>query len=302
MVSLLVLCLLAIDPNAGTTGFEFIRIAPTAREAAMAGATTADARSAMAFWYSPVHALGIGNSHAHLGYVSYLAGIQLGSAAYSRPLAADKGIGIGIMYLNSGSMKRTDALGNELGTFGVSFADLNISGAMQLSDLVSLGVGIQGLYGSIDTFYGLGLAANLGVRARVPFEGFDGLYAGLNAHNVGYQVEAFQEGRDPMPSEFAFGLAWLPSPSFSLAVDALKPLDNKLQFRGGIEGWIGNILALRGGYSTSGADLKSGGGSDILAGFTTGLGIRYQKYQLDYAFIPMVELGMTHRLSLSIGL
>ena len=302
MVSLLVLCLLAIDPNAGTTGFEFIRIAPTAREAAMAGATTADARSAMAFWYSPVHALGTGNSHAHLGYVSYLAGIQLGSAAYTRPLATDKSVGIGVVYLNSGSMKRTDGLGNEYGTFGGTFADLNVSGAIRISDLLSLGAGIQGLYGSMDTFYGLGLAANLGVRARVPFEGFDGLYAGFVARNLGYQLSAFQEGRDPMPAEFAFGFAFLPSPSFMLAVDALKPVDNRIQFRGGIEGWIGDVLVLRGGYSTSGTDLKTGGGKDISAGFSTGFGVHYRQYQLDYALVPMVELGMTHRLSLTIEL
>jgi len=105
-----------------------------------------------------------------------------------------------------------------------------------------------------------------------------------------------------MPMEVALGLAYLPNPSFSLALDVAKPLDNRVQVRVGIEGWIADLLVLRGGYSTVGQDLKSGGGTDIMAGLTTGLGIRYQQYQLDYAFIPMVELGMAHRVSLAIGL
>lgn len=303
MISLvLAFSLIAIDPNAGTAGFDFLRILPTAREAAMAGAATGDAQSPMAFWYSPAHALVGETPRAHLGYVNYVAGIHLGSAAYSQQLSPDKGVGIGVVYLNSGSMKRTDPLGNELGTFGVSFADVNLSGALRLTDLVSVGVGLQGLYGSIDTFFGIGLAANIGARARIPFEDFQGLYAGIAARNLGHQVKAFQSGRDRMPMEFSLGLAYLPSPSLSLMADVLRPLDNRLVFRAGVEGWIGELLVLRGGYSTLGSDLQSGGGADIIAGLSTGLGIRFKQYQLDYCFIPMVELGMAHRLSLAITL
>ncbi len=302
MNTLLALSLIAFDPGVGTAGFDFLRVTPTAREAAMAGAATGDAQSPMAFWYSPALVLGSELPRAHVGYVNYVAGIHLGSVAYSRPLAANKGIGIGIVYLNAGTMKRTDPLGNELGMFGVSYTDVNLSAALKLSELVLVGAGFQGLYGSIDTFFGIGVAANLGARARIPLEGFEGLYAGLACRNIGYQAKPFQSGRDKMPLEFAVGLAYLPNSSINLTADVLKPVDNRFVFRAGIEGWVADILVLRAGYTTLGADLKSGGGTDILAGLTTGLGFRYQKYQLDYAFIPMVELGMAHRISFSIEL
>lgn len=302
MNTLLILCLTVVDPSAGSAGFDFIRIAPTAREAALAGAALGHAESPMAFWYSPALLAAAPSQRAHLGYVNYVGGIHLGSLAYSQPLAADKGIGIGVVYLNSGSMKRTDPLGNELGTFGVSFADFNVSGAMQVTDRISVGIGLQGLYGSIDTFFGLGLAANLGCQVKVPLEGVNGLYAGLACRNLGYQAKAFQTKRDRMPTELGLGLAFNPNPSLNIACDVIKPLDNKTEVRAGIEGWVADLLVLRGGYSTAGVDLKSGGGTDILAGLTTGLGLRYRQYQLDYAFIPMVELGMAHRLSLTLGL
>lgn len=299
---LLAVSLISIDPSAGTAGFDFLRVNPTAREAAMAGAAIGNAEGPMSFWYSPAHAARIGYSQALLGYVNYVGGIHIGSAGYSQAVDCDKGIGVGVVYMNSGSMKRTDPLGNELGTFSVSYADLNVSGGYRLADIFHVGVGIQGLYGAIDTFYTIGVAGNVGASVDLPIEGVTGLTAGVVARNLGYQVKAFQDGRDAMPVEIGGGIGYSPNPSLSLALDVLKPLDNRIVVRAGIEGWIGDMVVLRAGYNTLGSDMKTGGGADIVAGLSTGLGIRYQNYQLDYCFIPMIELGMAHRLSLSIDL
>jgi len=295
----LVLALVGIDPNAGTTGFEFLRITPTAREAAMGGASIGSALSPMGFWFSPAHALSAPSPRAHVGYINYVAGIHTGSAAYGQPVGTDKGVGFGIVYLNSGSMKRTDEHGDEFGTFGVSYVNLNLSGAMRLGDALAVGVGLQGLYGSIDTFFGLGLAGNVGATYQLPV---DGLTAGLAVRNVGYQLKAFQAEGDPLPIDFGIGLGYQPNPLLNLALDVRKPIDNRVNVRAGIEGWVADLLAVRVGYSTDGVDLRSGGGSDILAGLTTGLGFRWHGYQLDYCFIPMVELGVAHRLSLAFSL
>jgi len=298
----LALALFAIDPNAGTAGFDFLRIFPTAREAAFGGATIARAESPLGFWYSPAHALASENQRAHLGYVSYVAGIHVGSVGYSQMLDPKKGLGIGVVYLNSGSMKRTDPLGNELGTFGVSNADVNVSFAYRLTDIFTLGAGLQGLYGSIDTFFAVGLAGNLAATADIPISGLDGLSAGLVCRNLGYQVKAYQAERDPMPLEIGLGLGYKPNDNLSFGLDVQKPLDNRVQVRFGAEGWVTDMFVVRLGYNSMGADLESGGGADIMAGFSTGLGFRYRGYQLDYCFIPMVQLGMAHRLSLAITL
>lgn len=295
----LVITLVGIDPNAGTTGFDFLRLTPTAREAAMGGAGVGSAPNPMGFWFSPAHALSAEGPRAHVGYLNYVAGIQTGSAAYTQPVGTDKGIGFGVVYLNSGTMKRTNERGEEFGTFGVSYANLNLSGAMRLGDALSFGAALQGLYGSIDTFFGLGLAGNIGATYQLPF---DGLTVGLAVKNVGYQLKAFQAGRDPLPIDFGLGLGYEPNPSLNLVLDAHKPIDNRVIVRAGVEGWVADLMAVRVGYSTDGVDLKAGGGEDILAGLTTGLGFRWHGYQLDYCFIPMVELGVAHRLSLAFSL
>ena len=295
----LVISLIAIDPNAGSTGFDFLKITPTAREAALGGASIGMAPSPMGFWFSPAHAASAESPRAHVGYLNYVAGIHIGSAAYSQPVGTDKGIGFGVVYLNSGTMKRTNANGDELGTFGVSFADLDLSGAMRFGKALAVGVGVQGLYGSIDTFFTMGLAGNVGATYRLPV---DGLTAGLAVKNLGLELKAFQANRDPLPIDFGLGLGYQPNPSLNLALDVHKPIDNRVGVRAGIEGWVADLLALRVGYNSDGIDLKSGGGSDILAGLSTGLGVRYRGYELDYCFIPMVELGVAHRISLAFSL
>jgi len=295
----LVVSLIAIDPNAGTTGFDFLRIPPTAREAALGGAAVGTAPGPMGFWFSPAHALSAEGPQAHVGYLNYVAGIHIGSAAYSQPAGTNNGVGFGVVYLNSGTMKRTNERGDELGTFGVSFADLNLSGAMRLGEALAVGVGVQGLYGSIDTFFTMGLAANVGATYRLPV---DGLTAGLAVKNLGLQLKAFRTDRDPLPIDFGLGLGYQPNPSLNLALDAHKPIDNRVSIRAGVEGWVTDLLALRIGYNTDGVDLRSGGGTDILAGLSTGLGVRYHRYELDYCFIPMLELGVAHRISLAFSL
>lgn len=296
---ILVVTLVGIDPNAGTAGFDFLRLTPTAREAAMGGAAVGSAPGPMGFWFSPAHATATESPRAHVGYLNYVDGVQTGSAAYSQPVGTDKGVGFGIIYLNSGSMKRTNERGEEQGTFGVSYANLNLSGAMRIGAALSVGVGLQGLYGSIDTFFGMGVAGSFGATYLLPV---DGLTAGLAVKNVGCQFKTFQAGRDPMPVDFGLGLGFQPNPSLNLVFDAHKPIDNRINVRLGVEGWVADLLAVRVGYTTDGDDLKAGGGTDILAGVTTGLGFRWHGYQLDYCFIPMVELGVAHRLSLAFSL
>ena len=76
----LFIALVGIDPNAGTTGFDFLQLTPTAREAAMGGAAIGSAPSPMGFWFSPAHARWAEKPRAQVGYLNYVAGVQTGGA------------------------------------------------------------------------------------------------------------------------------------------------------------------------------------------------------------------------------
>jgi hypothetical protein len=291
--------LLAANGDAGVSGFDFLRVPPTAREAAMGGAAIAGATSPLGFWYSPARVGAVAGQSAQFGYLSYIAGIQLGSLAYAQPVGSQANVGLGVVYLNSGSMKRTNERGENLGTFSSSYAGINASGALKPVAGLTIGLGIQGLYGTIDTFFSVGAVANVGASYDLPVPG---LRAGLAVSNAGLQLKTFGAERDPMPLDIGIGLAYQPNPALALALDVHKPTGSDVTVSTGIEGWVGELLALRLGYNSAGSDLKSGSGADVLAGVTTGLGVRYRGYQLDYCFIPMVQLGAAHRISLSFSL
>lgn len=253
----------------------------------------------MSFWYNPAHLLHIETPECQVGYANYIAGIHIGSLAYSRPLGADRALGAGVVYLNSGQMKRTDPEGHELGTFGASFADIDIAGALRTAGDLVVGLGLRGLYGSIDTFFALGLAGNLGLNYRLPVAGMS---CGFSASNLGAQLKAFRDGVDPLPVELALGVCYQPSSAVGLSLTGRKSISNRFNIRGGIEGWVNEYLVLRAGYNSLGSDLAGSAGTDALAGFAAGFGVRVRGYQLDYCFVPMAQLGLAHRIALSFSL
>lgn len=291
--------LVAFDPNAGRAGYDFLRIIPSAREAGLAGSASANAEGAFSFYYSPINLLRNQSSAAQFSYVNYPAGIHAGTVAYSQPVNFDIGVGVGVYYLNSGTMTKTNEAGDSLGLFGASFADLNIAGAMRVAQGLMLGAGIAGLYGNIDSFFSLGVALNLGVGYEMPLQN---IRLGFHANNLGLQLKPYGDSRDPLPIEFGLGAAWEPVPAFNLNLAVNKPLDNRFNIRLGAEGWLNQFLVLRGGYNSLGIDWWEGSGGDIFAGFTAGLGVRYQRYQIDYSFVPMGRLGLSHRLSFGLSL
>jgi hypothetical protein len=75
---------------------------------------------------------------------------------------------------------------------------------------------------------------------------------------------------------------------------AIEPMGvNRVQV--GAEDLIRKFLALRVGYQANLAETQIEG----LTGLTAGLGVIYEGFGLDYAFLPYGDLGSTHRISLS---
>ncbi len=303
ILAILFLEMSLIDPGVGTAGYNFLHILPTAREAALAGSAVARPKGAMGFYYNPAVLFQTPEQVAELSYINYVAGMHLGSLGYAQALGLNKGVGLGIFYFNSGKMKRTNEQGDEMGdgleTFSASYAQFNISGGVRFFDRLALGMGLCGLYGAIDTFFSFGIAGNFGLVYEIKDYG---LNLGFRAANLGREWKTFNGVRDRMPTEFGVGVSWEPISALNMNLSLHKPVDNRLNVGLGVEGWVNDYLVIRLGYNSLGQDLTSGSGSDIIAGFTTGLGVRYDRYQVDYCFVPMVVLGFSHRISFSFSL
>jgi hypothetical protein len=302
----LILSLLIVNANsnAGTTGFNFLKIIPSAKEAAMANATIGLENnsdfSSFGFWFNP--AASVARPAFGMSYLNYLAGISYGSIGYTKqaPFSFLKSGGIGVSFLNSGVIKRTDINGSELGTFSGSFLDIDAAGNIALmNDKMSAGMAIKVIYGSLDTFMGLGIATDLGLRYRPDIQG---LTIGVVVKNLGYQVKAFIADPDKLPLDVGIGFGYSISNNVNLALDIHKPIDNTVLFNLGAEAWVNKYVALRGGYNSLGKDYRTGGTSDITSGLSVGLGVKYSRYQVDYSFTPMGDLGRLHHITVFFGL
>lgn len=104
---------------------------------------------------------------------------------------------------------------------------------------------------------------------------------GAVAQNIGTKL-----GSDPLPSTFKVGAA-LKLKNLILTAD----LPLSIVYYGlGAEWWVGNILALRAGYKAT----------HTIATITAGIGLKFEKIYLDYAYVPYGGIGRTHRVSLKI--
>ncbi len=109
------------------------------------------------------------------------------------------------------------------------------------------------------------------------------LTLGVVAQNIGSRL-----GNDPLPLTFKIGAA-SKLKTLTLAVDIAKPQDNEIYYCLGAEWWLKNALALRIGCKTN---------QDVGQGLTAGIGYKFGRIYLDYAYVPYGDLGDTHRISL----
>lgn len=301
MVSILLIFSL-LTQNAGTSGFEFLRTTPGAREAAMGSSTIGFGDALFSYWFNPSLLTLVQGPRVGLTYLKYLAGINSGSFSYINSGGdwyLEPSFGAGLSYLNTGSMKRTDKQNRELGTYSASFANLYFAHALKFGEVVNLGIGLKCVYGAIDTFFGIGIGVDFGGTINLPIAG---TRLGLAVKNLGFQVKPFRQERDKLPLDFGIGIGYTGVKDLVINFALHKPVDNRVNFRLGFEGFVTPHLALRAGYNSQGTDLKTGSGGDILAGSSFGLGIKIARYIFDYSFVPMLDLGNTHRFTIGLNL
>lgn len=294
---LILLSLVGVQPypDAGTTGFAFLKLGASAREAGMGWAGIGSPEDAGTVWWNP-GLIPAGAQSINLTYLNHVAGIHSGLLSYLKP-AGRLGYAVGLAYLSSGLIKRTDQENRDLGTFLAHYSSLNLSGGIKLTPALSLGITGKFLYARLDTFWAWAGALDLGMELETPYQPLS--FGGV-VQNLGYQFRQFYERSDPLPLDFGVGLGYHPAEPLTLVLDLHKPVDNRFNLRTGVEWRIHPIIRVRLGYnSLLGTELKTGGGSDILAGSCFGLGFSRGELGLDYAYTPYLELGNNHRVSLS---
>jgi outer membrane protein OmpA-like peptidoglycan-associated protein len=283
--------------GAGTTSGDFLKIAVGARPASMGEAFIGLADDATAMQWNPAGMTQLSLPEVTLTHLSYIADINYEYVGYSMPWHG-QGLGLGVTWLNVAPFNSTLDPSAQQG----SASDYSISGAyaFNLSKQLSVGVVARTILSDLATDSSVGASADLGALFK-PFG--RSLSLAVVVQNLGIQT-AYESDSDPLPITLKFGGAWRLYDAnnrnwFNALLDVNKSLDDRFHYNIGAELWLFDLLALRGGYQLSegGDDLQSD--STDLANVTVGAGFRFGAANLDYAFVPLGELGYTHRISAS---
>lgn len=284
--------------GAGTTGGQFLGIGIGARAAAMGSAYLAVADDATAPQWNPAGLAQVALPEITFMHLSYLADINYEYLGAALPWHGQD-LGLGVTWLNVAPFNST---GDPTATPG-SAADyaLSLAYAFSLTPQLSLGATGRMIFSDLAGYNAAGGALDLGATLR-PFG--RSLALAVVAQNFGSQ-SGYDGSSDPLPISLRLGMAYSlfdrrNVPWLNLAVDVNKTLSDVFKFNLGLEVWAFQSLALRAGYQMSegGQDLANTD-SGTPADMTMGLGLKLGSAQVDYAFVPMGELGVTHRVSLS---
>lgn len=305
------------DSRTGTTGFQFLKIAPDARSASLGESYTATANDPAAMFWNPA---GIAKTDSldwllTGGHAAYFGGINLQHVALVKKIGYESYLGVGVVYLNSGDMDVTTEF-QPFGT-GQSFRAINmatgITYAQRLTENFNFGVtakyilesmadikvdalvfdfGFQYDVGIANTRFAVGIS-NFGFNSTPKGEIEVTTLAGTKT------VSSFEE--IAVPAVFRLGFAWdmikKSSHLLTMCTQLNHPTDNNETLGLGAEYTWRNILVFRTGYLL-GTDEKG------LPSFGFGINMkrRFGSIMLDYGFVQKNILGATHRLTLGFGI
>ena len=101
----------------GTAAAQFLELGVGGRAMSMGGACTAVADGADALYWNPAGLVRVERNAATFMHAAYLDSSFYDYAAYARNLGDYGAVGLGLQYLNAGSITETDANFNSVGSF-----------------------------------------------------------------------------------------------------------------------------------------------------------------------------------------
>jgi len=294
--------LFAQNENAGTTGFDSLKLIYNARTMAMGGAVNGIPRNADALDFNPAAILAAPNSSVATTFMDHLVGSAGGSVNYVYSRNQYIAWGAGLRYWNSGSIDRTEISPTgeliETGeTFGANSMMASVSTARFVSPALDFGASLKFIYDSIDDVSASALMVDVGIIHHTVNER---IKVGLSARNIGFQSSYYTSAKqsEKLPSTFGAGISVKMNEKLLGDIDLSKATGENIVARLGVEYAINPALCLRGGFRSNAGDYNLGGFWSFTGGSSLGLGWKIKQMNLDYAVASYGDLGITNQLTL----
>lgn len=237
---------------------------------------------------------------ASFQHLSYVEDVTQESVAFGKAGRQERfSWGASANYLRVGNITRTVATNlstgdgfTETGTFSTYDMALGLSGAAPVREDLLAGATVKFIRESLADASASAGAVDMGVIYQANEERSWNI--GASVLNVGF-ASKFADAPVKLPWTGRVGISGQPFSQWLLSTDYVKRKDTKGEFDVGAEVTPRRFLAFRFGYRYALKRPDLGGLSD----FSAGIGFRQFKYSIDYAFIPLGDLGITHRISIN---
>lgn len=163
-----------------------------------------------------------------VGYMHYVADINIGSAAFARKINDQSAWMAGVRYVDYGSMLWTTPENEILGTTYAQ--DLALTGAYSwlLSEHWKAGGSLNFIYSVLDEYTSAAIAVDLGLYFNDPEKFLSG---GLVIKSLGSQIVSYDETYERMPFDIQVGVSKkLAHAPFRFTLTAQNLLDFKLPY------------------------------------------------------------------------
>jgi len=298
--------------SAGKDAFAFLLVGPGARPSGMGESYVAVAEGAETLNWNPAGIAFERQRQWFFGHLFFVEGSLIDSLAMVLPFRHGAW-GIQMGTTGVGGLTRTvvdstvpDGF-REVGDFSTYGLDFSLSFAEKVTDTFSLGATVRGIRQSLSDETANACSVDAGFLYR---DDENPLQIGCAVQHLGSNVQFRNETFNlPRLARMGFALRQLkdsklkgipPGSLASLEVSRLwDESDNSIG--GGVEvPLLNQTLFLRSGYHTILNDQNLGTQISLPNGFDFGIGFLSNGYRLDYALGSMGELGLIHRLSISI--
>jgi hypothetical protein len=277
--------------------YDFLNIGISARSNAMGGSFCAISHDINTIKWNPAGLNGIQKGMFSSSILLYTkAGVKFGEVQYGFGKGRNT-FGFGLNYVNYGSIERRGENNEDLGVFTPMDISFQSGFSRSLSEDLTAGIGVKLVYERIDSFVSYGAGGDIGLQYLMRERN---VTIGLSLRNMGKEFKAHDEEKGTLPLSITGGFSFHPIQQVRVNFDYTKHLvDSWSTFKLGAELLPIEMFAFRIGYNSIGTDLRTDYGSDILAGFSSGFGVSWKNNYLDYAFLPMADLGFSHSLTFS---
>lgn len=246
-------------------------------------------------------------------YLSYPLDMSFSYLSFGMPLPdsmKNGAIGLSLLLFSMDEFEQYDIAGNKedkslsAGDFSIGFGYANNPlKLLGIDENVSVGIGFKYVRSRLVDESQNAIGFDFGVLYRMNFISFgnkeaikDNLGIGISLQNLGSGISYVNENT-PLPRNLRMGIGYNgykdKTQSFLLGFEINIPNDSKMIMGTGLEYTVMEIVSLRIGYKLSGREVD---------GLSFGIGgnfiISDKKIGIDYALIPLKDMGTMHSFSL----